>query len=303
MGIKEKDLEGLILQLFDTSPEIQNKIRNICGISHRETEISNESACVRNTVDKRNNIDVDISRLNAEIIKYKKEYQTAIEAKLKYESKISEIKEYCKKTENEKKQLEISIKNLENELANVKDELGKAKNALAVLKQENDELIKEKNILSGSLSKADTELCELKNTFSMPVSLLARYKSLSLSIKEGLSDIICDKNEVLFVASCSSSEHLKSIWIYTKRLIANNGEINEIEVLKDIFDYFFEMFNNALSEPVYVRDEVEIGMVFDDDKYDRSSDSSTSGTIKKVLLKGYSSINTRNIICRSLVKV
>ena len=53
MGIKEKDLEGLILQLFDTSPEIQNKIRNICGISHRETEISNESACVRNTVDKR----------------------------------------------------------------------------------------------------------------------------------------------------------------------------------------------------------------------------------------------------------
>ena len=285
MGIKEKDLEGLILQLFDTSPEIQNKIRNICGISHRETEISNESACVRNTVDKRNNIDVDISRLNSEIIKYKKEYQTAIEAKLKYESKISEIKEYCKKTENEKKQLEISIKNLENELANVKDELGKAKNALAVLKQENNELIKE------------------KNTFSMPVSLLARYKSLSLSIKEGLSDIICDKNEVLFVASCSSSEHLKSIWIYTKRLIANNGEINEIEVLKDIFDYFFEMFNNALSEPVYVRDEVEIGMVFDDDKYDRSSDSSTSGTIKKVLLKGYSSINTRNIICRSLVKV
>ena len=52
MGIKEKDLEGLILQLFDTSLEIQNKIRNICGISHRETEISNESACVRNTVDK-----------------------------------------------------------------------------------------------------------------------------------------------------------------------------------------------------------------------------------------------------------
>ena len=41
MGIKEKDLEGLILQLFDTSPEIQNKIRNICGISHREIEISN----------------------------------------------------------------------------------------------------------------------------------------------------------------------------------------------------------------------------------------------------------------------
>ena len=39
MGIKEKDLEGLILQLFDISPEIQNKIRNICGISHRETEI------------------------------------------------------------------------------------------------------------------------------------------------------------------------------------------------------------------------------------------------------------------------
>jgi hypothetical protein len=72
MGIKEKDLEGLILQLFDTSPEIQNKIRNICGISHRETEISNESACVRNTVDKRNNFDVDTSRLNAEIIKYKK---------------------------------------------------------------------------------------------------------------------------------------------------------------------------------------------------------------------------------------
>ena len=126
---------------------------------------------------------------------------------------------------------------------------------------------------------------------------------LSASVRTGLSDIICDKNEILFIASCSTSEHLKSIWIYIKKLIGTNGDSSEIEILKDIFDYFFDVYNDSLSEPAYVRDDVEEGYIFDDDRYDRCTGCPASGQISQVMLRGYISINTRKSICRSLVRI
>ena len=35
-----------------------------------------------------------------------------------------------------------------------------------------------------------------------------------------------------------------------------------------IFDYFFDVLNSSLSEPMYIRDDVEEGDIFDEDKYD-----------------------------------
>ena len=133
--------------------------------------------------------------------------------------------------------------------------------------------------------------------------LLDRYRTLSATIRTGLSDVICDKDEILFIASCSTSDHLKAIWTYTKKLAGSNGDANSIEVLKDIFDYFFEIFNSSLREPMYARDSVEVGYSFDDDKYDRCAGSATSGKITQVILRGYKSVNTGAIICRSLVRV
>ena len=54
---------------------------------------------------------------------------------------------------------------------------------------------------------------------------------------------------------------------------------------------------------MYARDSVEVGYSFDDDKYDRCAGSATSGKIAQIILRGYKSVNTGTIICRSLVRV
>ena len=155
----------------------------------------------------------------------------------------------------------------------------KAKSEKVVL--ENRTLNKEITELRHELetTKTESEKCKtafnllekkydfLKNHFSSPVILLDKYRNLPISIRNGLSDIICDKDEILFIASCSSPEHLKAIWNYTKALAVNNANENELNIMKEIFDYFFDVFNHSLSEPVYERDKVEPGIIFDDEKF------------------------------------
>ena len=263
MGFKEKNAEEYFLNLLDRSPAIQKKIRQICSYQPESTDYREKTESLEATVRQ-------LKNQLAEMQKYK-QYSERLEEKChKLETENNSLKYKLQDTEEDSERLEAENKRLK--------EIGQN--------------------LATSFKQTTHELESLQECFSESVILLKKYRTLSVSIRTGLSDVICDKDEVLFIASCTSPEHLKSIWSYTKRLANNNGDIDGIQVLNEIFDHFFDVFNNSLREPMYIRDNVEIGCLFDDDKHDRYTGSNTSGRITQVILKGYNSANTGKKICR-----
>lgn len=196
------------------------------------------------------------------------------------------------------------LQTLQHNHRNLEAELAQSKNSLQIL-QRNYQILesKEKNA-ANSLREVQGEAEQLKERFSKPIEYLKKYKSLSEDVRTGLSDVICDKNEVLFIVSCSTSERLGSIWDYIKKALSDKARSkSEICTLNEIFDYFFDVYNSSLSEPMYIRDNVKNGDLFDDDMYYRYQGSSTSGPISEVMLKGYRSNNTDKIIRKSLVRL
>ena len=129
------------------------------------------------------------------------------------------------------------------------------------------------------------------------------YQTVSESTREGLKNVICERDSIVFIVSCANKENLQRIWEYTKDILSDYNKLKDVEILKEIFDYFFEVYNQSLAEAIYQRDNIDVGDDFDDEYQSRSRDSATSGTITKVLLRGYSSINTGKIICKSVVQV
>ena len=309
MGIKEKELEDLILNLLDRSSAMQNKVRSICSATQgtsasypAETAMSDSKT---GFFDKRKiaSLESNIEQLKRQLSQSQAECQQAASRIQEYKSSSVQLQAQCNNLESENKRLSDYKARLENELKKASAELDACTKRLNDLEREYQRMQENEQALSASLAKANENVQKLKERFSNPVILLDRYRTLSTTIRTGLSDVICDKDEILFIASCSTSDHLKAIWTYTKKLAGSNGDANSVEVLKDIFDYFFEIFNSSLREPMYARDSVEVGYSFDDDKYDRCAGSATSGKITQVVLRGYKSVNTGAIICRSLVRV
>lgn len=313
MKFKEKELkesEDLFLILLDKSSAIQKKILSICSSSQGSDIAFNSSAVQPNDTklglfDKKkiSSLEERIEQLKKQLAQCQSDYKQTADKMQEYKNYFEQLKSECCDLKFENSSLENKIARLENELKKVKTEFDDIEKSLRDYEHENARLKENEQTLSSSLTEANNNVRILKERFSKPVILLERYKSLSVSIRTGLSDVICDKDEILFITSCSTPEHLKAIWTYTKKLAGSNGDINGIEVLKDIFDYFFDVFNNSLREPMYIRDNVETGYSFNDDKYDRCSGSATSGKITQVIMKGYKSINTGTIICRSFVRV
>ncbi len=298
MGIKEKNLEALILELLDSSQEVQRKIRSICSTSEKFRENSQTVSPVRKKFD-----DSETERLKNQLRQSQAEYQQASAKAQKYESLYLQLQSEYNGLKSENKNSEDKISRLESNLKKIKSESEITEKRFRDLKNDYLNIQENQQNLSASLAKANDNIQKLKERFDKPVILLEKYKSLPATIRTGLSDVVCDKNEILFIASFSASEHLKAVWTYTKKLAGSNGDESSIEVLKDIFDYFFEIFNSSLRQPMYVRDNVEVGYSFDDDKYDRCTGSATSGKISQVIMRGYKSVNTGAVICRSLVRV
>ena len=270
MGLKAKDL----IEVISGSPEVQKLIRTIAGTEQAEKKFD-DSAYIEK-----------INGLNAELVKYKNVYTNLKDINSQNEGTISDLK------------TEIAAANKKYESLN-----GKYAQLLEDSKNETKKNKEEIRRLKAEYDNCRNECDELKKQFSKPVKYLEMYRSLSEMVHDGLENVVCDKDEIHFIASCTSDERLKQIWNYTKNIIGNNGDSRDIEVLKEIFDYFFDLYNESLSVPAFRRDDVEIGDSFDDDKHSRCRESRTSGEISKIIFKGYCSVNTGNIICKSVVKV
>lgn len=283
MGIKEKDL----LELLNESSAVQRAIRNICKANDDMTAYTD-----RNSMLYKEKIQEITAKLN----------QTADELQ-KYKTYSEQLQQRNNLYEQENSKLRKTIHCLEVELQNTKSLLQSSLSERQVLEKDIANLSTVKQNLTAELNIAAKSLQDFKRQFKQPVEYLDMYHALSVPTRDGLSDVICDRNEILFIASCTNADNLKKMWEYTKEITGDDYKQNDVDILKKIFDYFFEIFNHSLPEPIYERDPVEIGDEYDEDEYVRSRDSATSGRITKIVLRGYRSINTGYTICKSVVRI
>lgn len=269
--VKEKYIQ-CVYEIILESPEIQDLIK----------KIANGNNLTYSNTTKNDN--------------YKEE--TTLHMQLNQATK--ELEQYHS-LENEMKTLRTKNEELLSKLESNKSYINNLESDVNTLKEKIEKLGKEKDSISLELKSSNETLQRFKEQFENPIKYLEMYRSLSYSVRSGLENVIIDTNEITFIASCTNENNLSSIWEYIKE-ISNDTDSDDFKVLNLIFDYFFNVFNNSLSEPKYKRDDVEIGDDLDDDYYDRCYGSATSGEITRVIIKGYKSRNTGKIIHKSLVK-
>lgn len=283
--VKEKYIQ-CVYEIILESPKIQDLIKKIANGNN----LTYSNATKNDNYKEETTLCMQLNQVTKELEQYK---QFCVQAK-------QELEKYHS-LENEMKTLRAENKELLFKLESNKLYINNLESDVNILKEKTEKLGKEKDSISLELKSANETIKRFKEQFENPIKYLEMYRSLSYSVRSGLENVIIDTNEITFIASCTNENNLSSIWEYIKE-ISNDTDSDDFKVLNLIFDYFFDVFNNSLSEPKYKRDDVEIGDDLDDDYYDRCYGSATSGEITKVILKGYKSRNTGKIIYKSLVK-
>lgn len=231
--------------------------------------------------------------------------------------KIADLQNELSTLEEEKNKYFNAYQKARDELRNKELELNNIQGQIGILQTDKEsikaELTTERKLherTSSELTEVKKELTTLKNdyeklqkSFDKPIFCYEQYLKLSDSTKMGLSNVISSVSVSLFIATCSNADNLKKIWEYAKEILSDNSKQGDVFILIEVFDYFFDLYNQSLVEPIYERDTTEIGDDYDDEYHARSRESATSGRISKILLRGYSSINTGRIICKSVVQV
>lgn len=283
--VKEKCIQ-CVYEIISESPEIQDLIKKIANGNN----LTYSNTTKNDNYKEETTLHMQLNQATKELEQYKQFY---VQAKPKLEQYHS--------LENEMKTLYTENEKLLSKLKSNKSYINNLESDVNTLKEKIEKLGKEKDSISLELKSSNETLQRFKEQFENPIKYLEMYRSLSYSVRSGLENVIIDTNEITFIASCTNENNLSSIWEYIKE-ISNDTDSDDFKVLNLIFDYFFDVFNNSLSEPKYKRDDVEIGDDLDDDYYDRCYGSATSGEITRVIIKGYKSRNTGKIIHKSLVK-
>lgn len=278
--LKEKDIQ-YVYDAISESEMIQNLIRKIADSSGNRNTGNTES-----------------ERLQSQISSLQSRLQQANESLEQYKNFYIHAKPELEK--NEKMQKEIE--NFKSEISDYEADIHEKSTEIEKLRTALDKANNKNNELLSKLKTAKENADRLKKQFDTPINFLDMYRELSDSTRSGLENVISDKNEITFIASCSNENNLSSIWEYTKDISGDSSYADDFKILSRIFDYFFDVFNDSLPDAKYIRDNVEPGDYLDDDYHDRCAGSATSGEITEIILRGYKSKNTGRIIHKSLVK-
>lgn len=276
MGMKSVK-EDEIFDIIEKSSRIQTLIKQIVGQDNTSSNIDVGKYTVQIS-----ELKLQLSQTNDKLEQYKSFYNQASLKLREYDAlnnKVNSLEEKDRKNIAVIQENKSYIEKLETEISSLRNDIAES---------------------NEKLNEAQNKIDNLKGQFEVPLKYFELYKEISYSVRDGLENVISDDNVISFIISCSSESNLSSIWEYLKEL--SNNENDDFKNLSAIFDYFFDKYNESLPDPKYVRDDVEIGDDMDEEDYDRSFDSSTSGTIKKVVLLGYKSCNTGKIIHKSIVK-
>lgn len=178
----------------------------------------------------------------------------------------------------------------------------KLKKQLDLQKDSNQELQEKLKTQEEQLKQQEEDLNSFKDKFDDLMKYWKMYQGLSDNTKTGLENVVKADEPVLFLVSCTSENSIYAIWSCLRNIIVDPQYQEDAVCLGQIFDYCFDVFNKSCGKPKYERDDVRMGQFLDDQYHSRTADSNVSGSIQKVYLQGYRTVNTKKIIGKSLVK-
>ncbi len=265
-----------LLKLIDEDDEIKDAIKNIFSQNNSTQERDN---------------DKEIEMLKGLVTKWKKCFK---DEEIKSDTLTQEL-------EQQKSDLTHDIDTLEQEKVNLTNEnkqLQSTKKELeeSVLKLQSDN----KNIESTNTKLHNTVEFYRKN-FEEELRIYELFSSLSTKTKESLNGIFKDSSLEGFLSCGVQDKNISSFWEYIKVELQEDKN-SDIEKLVQIYNFLFQRYIKAF--PIYALQEVNAGDEFEALSHvNHSSSSAVSGTITKVLLRGYVNTKTSKVIKQSVVKV
>lgn len=213
--------------------------------------------------------------------------------------------------------LGLQVQSLTKELDSLKSEMTFFKTKFSEASKERDDLKmktnktdsiiatlqEEKNQLQNDMASRVVELNEYKKRFELFVraeSIFADYKSMSEDTKNRLESIFEADSYTGFLSNGLQWDNISILWNFMKKKIIEN-DLSDIQVLIQIFRYFFDFYNSGLKEARYILIEPVAGNAFDKNTCTVVG-AGMDGKIVEVLLPGYKDIKTEEVY-KALVSV
>lgn len=205
------------------------------------------------------------------------------------DNKITELLET-----GDKKQLPDQILYLTQALNNEKEKRAHMEQEKEYLEKELQLIEKDRKVL-----RRDNE-CFLENYGTLNDHYQS-YISLGKEIHKELSRVLSTASPDQFLCWGSQWGNIEALWQFMDiSLVQNRHGLETIEVLRDIFDYLFELYSNATGN--YERISTAVGDIFDEECHKRFGESRVSGRITQVLLQGYRGVYNKKIQ-KSIVRI
>ncbi|MCR5587769.1 MAG: hypothetical protein K6F77_09610 [Lachnospiraceae bacterium] len=146
----------------------------------------------------------------------------------------------------------------------------------------NEKLSDENRNLTSKVNYYTSTYCELERIFKL-------YSKLSPNVYESLARVLNDEDEttgdaITLLTWGVQEECITGLWDQINYNL-EEFDLDDIESLKEIFNYFFELFRIHNSDAELLT--AEIGEDFDSRRHSKASGSKVQGKVVDVLLKGY----------------
>ncbi|MDO5517068.1 MAG: hypothetical protein Q4F66_05895 [Clostridium sp.] len=204
---------------------------------------------------------------------------------------------YGEEKESQNRELQKQLELIRTE----KQKLEIEKNAeIQSLQQRINKVEQAKDEIAADLQEAIVKVQHYESNFSRLNTFYSKYMMLSKSVHEELRNVIKADNAESFLCSGAQWDNLEPLWDFISYKLDEYSQ-EELQALIEIFNYFFEEYNTAMG--IYTLLDVYECEEFDEDLHTRASNSLVSGTVSKVLLRGYKNIKNGRVIKKSIVRV
>lgn len=163
-----------------------------------------------------------------------------------------------------------------------------------------EQMEKDYTHLQEEFEKKRQELAQQQNkyaNFDIPLAFFNLYKNLPEELKKKNLNFISEQTVFAFVST--GIMNLERFWDFIKEEYLA-GRLENLEQLKRIFDFFFEMKNE--SGQAYSRNECSVGENFNSENHIMMLGGKNLSTVAEVVFLGFSD-NKGKIIRKTIVKV
>ena len=136
------------------------------------------------------------------------------------------------------------------------------------------------------ISNQKTTIGNYSNRYSGTERIYGSFLKLSDDTRSQLSGILKGESLEQFFACAGKDDFVRRFWDFiSERIISQKSVSGDDEILADIFDALFDVYNSSTLNVKYIRQDVRAGEMFDWEKH--TSTGNSQGEISAVLFRGY----------------